>query len=158
MHFFIKFLSSIQSKPLILLAGSSLLLSLASTKDLLLTGSLLSSLLSAWLFNLLGKTVSDKTVAGLKLLHVFWRVVDETKANGSATTKLGLETENRDSVLFRLVQACKLFTESILGNTGQTWVKNIDDELTTTQKGVANKLSGANSNGFTLKTIIRVSK
>jgi hypothetical protein len=129
-----------------LITSGSLGLSLAGTEDLLTTVLLLVSLLSGGLLDLLAKTVSNKTVAGLKLLESINRVVDETKTSRLATTVLGLQTENRDSILLSVVDAGKLLTEVILRDVSSVGVENVNDELTTSKKGVSDELSSADGN------------
>ena len=133
-----------------LITSGSLGLSLAGTKDLLTTVLLLVSLLSRGLLDLLAKTVSNKTVAGLELLKSINGVVDETETSGLATTVLGLQTENRDSVLLRVVDAGELLTEVILRDVSTVGVQDVNDKLASSKKRVSNELSSANSHGVTL--------
>ena len=129
-----------------LITSGSLGLSLAGTKDLLTTVLLLVSLLSRGLLDLLAKTVSNKTVAGLELLKSINRVVNKTETSRLTATVLGLQTENRDSVLLRVVDAGELLTEVILGDVSSVGVENVNDELTTSKKRVSDELSSADGN------------
>ena len=129
-----------------LITSGSLGLSLAGTKDLLTTVLLLVSLLSRGLLNLLAETVSDEAVAGLELLKSINRVVNKTETSRLTTTVLGLQTENRDSVLLRVVDAGELLTEVILGDVSSVGVENVNDELTTSKKRVSDELSSADGN------------
>lgn len=94
--------------------GDLLSQSLTSTKDLLVSVLLLLSLLSGSLLSLLSQTVSDQSVGWFELLGIGNRVVDQTETDGLATTELGSEAEDGNSVLLSLVDFGQLFTQFIL--------------------------------------------
>lgn len=123
----------------------------SSTKDLLVSVLLLLSLLSGRLLNLFSQTVSDQSVGWLESLGVSNGLVNQTETSGLSTTKLGSETENRDSVLVSLVQLSQSLSQLILGDVSSVWVQDVDDELSSGQQWVGDNLSSSDSNGVTLE-------
>lgn len=121
------------------------------TEDLLVSVLLLLSLLSGSLLDLLSQTVSDQSVSWLKLLGVGNGLVDQTETGGLATTELGSEAENGNSVLVSLVNLSQLLSQLILGDVSSVWVQNVNDELSSGQQWVGDNLSGSDSNGVTLE-------
>lgn len=121
------------------------------TEDLLVSVLLLLSLLSGSLLDLLSQTVSDQSVSWLELLGVGNGLVDQTETGGLATTELGSEAENGNSVLVSLVNLSQLLSQLILGDVSSVWVQNVNDELSSGQQWVGDNLSGSDSNGVTLE-------
>lgn len=72
--------------------------------------------------------VSDQSVLWLKLLGLIKRVVDQTEASGLATTELGLEAEDEQSLwVVDLVHLAELFLQFSVLQGLSAWVKNIND-------------------------------
>lgn len=130
--------------------GNLLSVLLLGTEDLLLSVLLLVSLLSRSSFNLFGQAVSDQSVLGFESLGVFNRRVDQTETGRLATTEGSSETENRNGILFSLVDFGQLFSQFILGDVTSVGVDNVNDELSSRQQGVGDNLSSSDSDSVRL--------
>jgi hypothetical protein len=99
-------------------------------------------LLSTLFFLLVGKLVSLKKHLLIKLLSLVNIGVDEAEAGGSATTKLALDSEDSDSILWGLVQAGELGLDVSLGDATLVWMDQLNVHLSSSEKWVVNNLSG----------------
>ena len=78
---------------------------------------------------LLGKSVADKSVLGLELSHGILVIVNQAKARGLATTKLGSETKQDSQLGIGLVHASYNFLELRFWHIRSSWVNNVNDHL-----------------------------
>jgi hypothetical protein len=92
------------------------------------------------------KTHSDESVPRLKLQGILG-VVDEGKARGAATAKVGAEAKDDDLVLGGLVHGRELVAEFVLGDVGAGGVEDIDDHLLALEQSVGDELAGADRYG-----------
>ena len=91
-------------------------------------------------------TYADKTVLGLEVLEGFNGIVDQGETGSLTTTKVGLETEDGNNFLVRLVHLGKLLTELILGDGGATGMDDINNHLLALEQAVRKELASADSN------------
>lgn len=136
-------------------SGHLLSVGLLGTEDLLVSVLLLLSLLSGGLLNLFSQAVSHQSVGWLESLGVSNGLVDQTETSGLATTELSSETKHRDSILVSLVQLGQSGSQLVLRHVWSVWVQNVNDELSSSQQGVGDDLSGSDSNSVTLGGLVK---
>lgn len=112
-----------------------------STPDLLLLVLLLLALLPGGALDLGSVAVSDQAVDGLESLHSLGGLVDESESGASATTELGLDTEDGNLLLAGLVQLGEAITELILGDVGPVGVQDVNDHLLAAKERVGDELA-----------------
>ena len=76
------------------------------------------------------ETYTSKHLLAVELLSSVKRIIDEGEAGGSATTKLGLETENRNVLILGLEGLSELALDVGLRDVGQLGVNQFDHLLT----------------------------
>lgn len=62
---------------------------------------------------------------GLELLQALEGIVDKGETSGLSTTEVGLETEDRDSLLVGLVELGELSAEVVLGDVGTAGMEDV---------------------------------
>ena len=75
------------------------------------------------------ETYTSKHLLAVELLSSVKRIIDEGEASGSATTELGLETENRNVLILGLEGLSKLALDVGLRDVGQLGVNQFDHLL-----------------------------
>ena len=75
------------------------------------------------------ETYTSEHLLAVELLSSVKRIVDESEASGSATTELGLETENRNVLILGLEGLSKLALDVSLRDVGQLGVNQFDHLL-----------------------------
>lgn len=83
---------------------------------------------------------------GLKV-HRLSRVVDEGKASGSTTTKLGPHAKDDDLLLISLVHDGELLGELCLGDVGPRGVNDVQDALPSLKETVGDELASSKGDG-----------
>ena len=76
------------------------------------------------------ETYTSKHLLAVELLSSVKRIIDEGEAGGSATTELGLETENRNVLILGLEGLSELALDVGLRDVGQLGVNQFDHLLT----------------------------
>lgn len=84
---------------------------------------------------------------GLKLLLRGLVIVNESKPGAFSTTEVCSETEEDDTILFRLVQGGKLLLEVGFGNVGAGRMEDIEDELAAREKTVCDEFARTQGDG-----------
>ena len=75
------------------------------------------------------ETYTSEHLLAVELLSSVKRIVDESETSGSATTELGLETENRNVLILGLEGLSKLALDVSLRDVGQLGVNQFDHLL-----------------------------
>ena len=75
------------------------------------------------------ETYTSEHLLAVELLSSVKRIIDEGEAGGSATTELGLETENRNVLILGLEGLSKLALDVGLRDVGQLGVNQFDHLL-----------------------------
>ncbi len=75
------------------------------------------------------ETYTSKHLLAVELLSSVKRIIDEGEAGRSATTELGLETENRNVLILGLEGLSKLALDVGLRDVGQLGVNQFDHLL-----------------------------
>jgi len=73
------------------------------------------------------KTNPGESVLGLKLLEEVHGVIDQGKASGLATTKVGAETKARDNIRSDFVHLGEFLSNLLLGDGCSAWMEDIND-------------------------------
>jgi hypothetical protein len=84
--------------------------------------------LSAGLLDLLGFPNPRQAIVWFKLLHYFWRIVDERETSRLAATVLSSEAENRDLALVGFVKFREFYANFVLRDIGVVGVEDITTE------------------------------
>lgn len=120
-------------------AGS---LGLGNTAELLGAVLLLLALLATRL-DVLAESLAGQSELGLNLLGLVDGVVNQGKAGALLATKLGLQSEHDDGLLFALVHLGELVAQVGLGDVGEARVDDVDDHLLAAKHAVRHELAGA---------------
>ena len=86
--------------------------------------------------------LSDQSVLGLELLGVVHRVIDEAEAGGLATAKVGLESEDENSVGGAAVHLSELLSDVGLGHGGLAGMEDVHHHLPPAEQTVQHVLAG----------------
>ena len=89
-------------------------------------------------------TYSNQPMSGLKLFLRLLVVVDQRESGAPSTTKVCFEAKGDDTSLVCLVEGSELLGEFGLGDIRSGGVKDIDDELTSSQETVCDEFACAN--------------
>ena len=130
---------------LLLTSGGSS--SLGNTSDLVLSALDFLLLLSSDLW-LLDESVSSEVSLGVVLLLGIEGVVDESESGGSASSELGVASEDGDGLSLCLEHGGELLLHLNLGDVGHVWMDHLNHKLLSSEKWVLDHLSGV-ENEFT---------
>ena len=103
------------------------LLGLFDTTKFLGTVLSLLSLLSRFFYGF-GKTISDQTIFGLKLLCCLEVIVDKSESSGLTSSELCSESKDKHTLLvLDVVHLCQALLKLRLGHICTSWVDNVSN-------------------------------
>ena len=89
---------------------------------------------------ILEEFISSEVALGVVGLSSINAVVDESISGGSATTELGLHTEDSNLLILGLEGSGELLLDCGLGYTSAIWVDNLEEHLLSGEKWVIDEL------------------
>ena len=95
-----------------------------------------------WMGGITNSHLSHESVLGLELLGVVHGIVDEAEASGLATTEVGLESKDKDSVSSAAVHLGQLLSDVSLGHGGLAGVEDVHNHLPPAEETVQHVLAG----------------
>ena len=136
-----------QAESLLLLLGVGSL-GLGSSSDFLHSSLHFLELLSSLLALDGSELVSEKEGLGVVLLSSVGIIVDASESGGSATTELGVESENGDVLWLGVEHLGELLLDNNLGDGSLIRVDQLNNDLLSLQEWVLDESSGVADDVF----------